>query len=307
MKGNSLEQSENSSKAYIAIITAVVLWGGSFAAMRSSIAEVGAFSLMTLRTLVAAIILLPLLPRFLKQLKTSWRKGDGRLIFLTVLMQPCLYFLFESNALRFTSASQAGMISATVPILTAIGAWLVLSEPVGKRMILGIAMAVGGIIVITLAGSSDSGASRPVLGNSLEFLAMICAAGNLVSVRGLSRRYNTWLLTALQTFAGAVFFLPGLIPLLRSGIGFSGIPWLPVLYLGVAASLAAFGLYNWGMGRIPAARASSFINLVPVVAALGAWFILDERLTSLQILGGGIVLLGVILSQERASRNNPKQ
>ncbi len=287
------------SLAYLAIIVAVFLWGGSFAAMRSAIGTVGSFSLMTLRTLVAASLLLPFLPFFIRQLKISRKPGDFKLLLFTVLMQPCLYFLAESNALRFTSASQAGMISATVPILTAIGAWLVLREPVGKRMIFGIILAVLGIVVITISGNDSSGASRPLLGNGLEFLAMIFAAGNLIAVRGLSRRYNTWLLTAMQTFAGAIFFLPGIVPLLKSGIGLSDIPWIPVLYLGIGSSLGAFGLYNWGMGQIPAARASSFINLVPVVAAIGAWLILGERLSSFQMLGGAIVLVGVVVSQER--------
>ena len=196
------------------------------------------------------------------------------------------------------------MISAIVPILTALGAWLVLKEPVGSRIAVGIAMAVGGIVVITLAGGEDSGASRPVLGNTLEFLAMVCAAANLVAIRGLSRRYNTWLLTAMQTAAGSIFFLPGMVALIRSGTGFADLPWLPLLYLGVGSSLGAFGLYNWGMGRIPAARASSFINLIPVVAALGAWLLLGERLSSLQMAGGAIVLLGVLLSQEKRIRRN---
>ena len=282
---------------YAAIVTAVVLWGGSFAAMRSGIAEIGAVGLMSLRSLVAAAAVLPLVPRFYRSFRGSFRHGDVKLLTMTVLLQPCLYFLFESNALRFTTASQAGVVSATVPILTALGAWAILREPFSGRLIAGMVMAVAGIVVITFGGGTDGGASRPLLGNSLEFLAMICAAGNLIAVRGLSRRYDTWLLTAMQTGAGAVFFLPGLFVVLRSGISFSDLPLIPVLYLGIGSSLGAFGLYNWGMGRIPAARASSFINLVPVVSAFGAWLFLGERLAPLQIAGGAVVLLGVVLGQ----------
>ena len=284
--------------AYMSIIVAVFLWGGSFAAMRGAIARIGAFSVMSLRSLLAAAVLIPFIPALLKMLRRSYRRGDAGLLFVSVLMQPCLYFLFESNALRFTSAAQAGMVSAVVPILTAFGAWLFLKEEVEPRMTVGILLAVGGIVLVTLADRGGTGADRPVLGNTLEFLAMICAAGNLVAVRGLSRRFNTWLLTALQVFAGALFFLPGIRPLLNGTLILRNVPWTPVLYLGVGSSLGAFGLYNWGMGRIPAARASSFINLIPVIAAAGAWLVLDERLTLLQILGGAIVLVGVVISQK---------
>lgn len=288
---------------YAALTASVFLWGGSFAAMRQGIGEIGPFGLMSLRSLTAAIVLLPFIPRFIRSLKKSWLPGDGRLLFLTVLLQPCLYFLFESNALSFTTASQAGVVSATVPILTAVGAWLVLKEPVGKKIIFGMVMAVAGIVIITFGGSPDSGAERPLLGNSLEFLAMICAAGNIVAVRGLSRRYDTWLLTALQIFAGSIFFMPGLIPVINSGIHFADLPWIPIIYLGTASSIGAFGLYNWGMKHVPAAKASSFINLIPVIAAVGAWFFLGELLNLIQIAGGGVVILGVLLSQEKRIKN----
>lgn len=284
---------------YAALTASVFLWGGSFAAMRQGIGELGSFGLMSLRSLVALIVLLPFVPRFLRSLRQSYLPGDGKLIFLTVLLQPCLYFLFESNALRFTTASQAGVVSATVPILTALGAWLVLKEPVGKKIVIGMIMAVAGIVIITFGGSSDSGAERPLLGNTMEFIAMICAAGNIVAVRGLSRRYNTWLLTALQIFAGSIFFLPGLFVVVNSGIAFGNLPWIPLVYLGIASSIGAFGLYNWGMKHVPAAKASSFINLIPVVAAFGAWLFLGELLTLIQIAGGSVVILGVLLSQEK--------
>ena len=114
---------------------------------------------------------------------------------------------------------------------------------------------------------------------------------------------STWVLTALQTAAGALFFLPGLFGIIRSGMELSALPILPILYLGTASSLIAFGLYNWSMGRIPAARASSFINLVPVVSACGAWLLLDERLTPIQITGSAVVLLGVLLSQKKKDRS----
>jgi drug/metabolite transporter (DMT)-like permease len=288
-----------STMPYAALVASVFLWGGSFAAMRHGIGEIGAFGLMSLRSLTAAIVMLPLIPRFLRSLRRSWLPGDGKLILLTVLLQPCLYFLFESNALRFTTASQAGVVSATVPILTAVGAWIILKEPVGKKIVVGMVMAIAGIVIITFGGFADSGAQRPLLGNSMEFIAMICAAGNIVAVRGLSRRYDTWLLTTLQIYAGSVFFLPGLFFVAKSGIAVTSLPWISITYLGIASSIGAFGLYNWGMKHVPAAKASSFINLIPVIAALGAWLFLGEILSLIQIGGGVVVILGVLLSQEK--------
>jgi len=283
---------------YLAIIISVFLWGGSFTAMRQGLVNLGSFELMSLRFLTAALVLIPFLQRFTRSLRISARKGDGRLILIMVLLQPCLYFLFEANALKFTTASQAGVISATAPLLTAIGAWIILKETVRNKVLIGMVIALGGIITVTLGGTPDSGANQPLLGNILEFFAMISAAGYLIAVRKLSSRYDTWLLTAMQIFTGAIFFSPGLISILRSGAAFSVLPWFSVIYLGIASSVAAFGLFNWGMKYVPAARASSFINLIPVIAAAGAWLILGEKLTILQTAGAGTVLIGVLISQK---------
>lgn len=282
---------------YAAIITSVLLWGGSFTATRIGLGKLGVFSLMSLRFLSAALVLTPFLPMFIRSFRSSFRKGDGKQILIMVLLQPCLYFLFESNALRFTTASQAGVISATVPLLTALGAWIILKEAVNKRVIFGMLIAVSGIIVITLSGSPDSGAQKPLLGNLLEFFAMTSAAGYLIAVRKLSSRYNTWLLTALQIYTGLFFFSPGLIMIFRSGVSVTELPWLSIIYLGAASSVGAFGLFNWGIKFVSAAASSSFINLIPIVAAFGSWLVLGELLNGLQAVGAGIVLTGVLISQ----------
>ncbi|NLO21704.1 MAG: DMT family transporter [Syntrophomonadaceae bacterium] len=57
-----------------------------------------------------------------------------------------------------------------------------------------------------------------------------------------------------------------------------------------------FLAYNFALTRIEASRASIFINGVPVVTAVGAWFILGEKLTLLQMGGGALVLLAVFIS-----------
>jgi len=282
---------------YAAIITSVFLWGGSFTATRLGLGELGVFSLMSLRFLSAALVLTPFLPRFIRSFRLSFRKGDGKQLLIMVLLQPCLYFLFESNALRFTTASQAGVISATVPLLTALGAWIILKEAVSKRVMAGMVIAVGGIIVITLGGSPNSGAQNPLLGNLLEFFAMTSAAGYLIAVRKLSSRYDTWLLTALQIYTGMIFFSPGLIMTFQSGVSVTELPWLSIIYLGAASSVAAFGLFNWGLKHVPAAAAVSFINLIPIVAAFGAWLVLGEVLSGLQAAASGIVLTAVLISQ----------
>lgn len=75
-------------------------------------------AVMFCRMVVACLLMAP----FMGKLKPSnFAVQDLKLILPMVLLQPCLYFLLESNALTLTTSSQAGVISAAVPVLVALG------------------------------------------------------------------------------------------------------------------------------------------------------------------------------------------
>jgi len=278
-----------------ALLSASLLWGASFMAMRMVLAVLPAPTVMWLRMVLALLFILPFAPRLLR---FRYRRGDLLILIPLVLFQPCLYFLAESNALTLTSASQAGVISACVPLLVSLGAWFFLKESITRRTILGLGISIGGVVLLTLAGSPSETVTNPVLGNLLETGAMICAAANMILVKKVSGRYNPWTLTAFQTAAGFLFFLPGAAGLSAGGWQTVLRPeiLLPLAYLGGGSSLLAFGLYNWGLSRGAASRASLFINLVPLFAVFFAWVFLREGLSLLQIPAGASVVAGAFLA-----------
>jgi len=217
-----------------------------------------------------------------------------------VLFQPCLYFLFESNALTLTTSSQAGIISACLPLMVAVAAFFFLSESMNARTIVGLVLSISGVVLLTLFQSEQANASRPVLGNLLEVFAMASACANIILIKKLSSRYNTWSLTGMQVIAGTLFFLPGIryISILDPSIWTMKLIGL-LFYLGICVSFLSFGLYNWGISKIEASRASIFINLIPVTAILLGWLILGETLNPKQIAATVIVIFGVFLSNQR--------
>ena len=282
----------------IALLIAALLWGGSFSAMRLSVQAINPWSVMWLRMIVALAVILP----FARRLNiAAYQRGDWRLLLPMVLFQPCLYFLLESYALKFTTSSQAGVISASVPVMVAVGAWLLLREPVGPRTFVGLLLSVAGVVILSLTGQAGNTAANPLLGNALELCAMASAAVNIIIVKRLCRRYNPWALTALQVAAGTLFFTPGLVLLVRQPpVLWTGPLIFSLVYLGALVTLGAFGLYNWGMSRIPASRASAFINLVPVTAVAIGWMALGESLSGMQCLAAAAVVVGVAVSQKRS-------
>jgi drug/metabolite transporter (DMT)-like permease len=279
----------------VAILLAVMLWGGSFAAMRVTLKALSPWTVMWIRMMTSVIILVP----FAGKLRLrGYQTGDWRLLIPMALLQPCFYFLLESNALRLTTSSQAGVIAASVPLMVSIGAWLFLNENLVRRTLVGLGLAMAGVAVLTLLNNPGGKASNPILGNLMEMGAMICAAANMIMVKQLSRRYSPWTLTALQVAAGAIFFLPGLWFLLQVPATAWTLPVvLSLLFLGGLVTLGAFGLYNWGMSRIAASRASVFINLVPVFAVAVGWSLLGESLSIAQCIAATVVICGVWFSQ----------
>ena len=75
-----------------------------------------------------------------------------------------------------------------------------------------------------------------------------------------------------------------------------------VAYLGVLVTVGAYGLYNFGVSRLPASQASGFTNLIPVFTLLFAILILGESLNGMQMLAAALVFAGVLLSQWRMAR-----
>jgi drug/metabolite transporter (DMT)-like permease len=278
----------------LAVIGAVLLWGGSFSAMKVAVSGLGPWTVMWVRMVLAVALLIP----FARRLWPVWHRADLPRLAAMALCLPCGYFLFESNALRFTSSAQAGVIAALVPLLVAAGARIFLAERVPMRSFGGLALSLAGVAWLTLSARAGEHATAPLLGNGLELLAMICAAGYMLLAKELSTRYGSWTLTGLQSVAGLVFFLPGSVSLIdHPPMAWQPVEAFAVIYLGAGASLGAFGLYNFGISRLPASRASAFINLVPVAALLMGWGILGEALSPSQWAASAVVFGGVWLSQ----------
>jgi len=280
----------------LAVLGAVLLWGGSFSAMRTALADLHPWSVMWLRMMIA---LLCILPMYRAIDLSMYRKGDWKLLLPAVILQPCLYFWLESSALGLTTSAQAGIISASVPLLVAVGAWLTLKEHLNARTVTGLLLSLAGVAVLSLSGVATENAPSPLLGNALELGAMVCAAANMILIRFLGRRYGAWTLTVMQVVTGCLFFSPGLGHLLDVPAGtFNTHLLLILLFLGAGVTLGAFSLYNWAITRMPASTASAHINLIPVVAVACGFLFLGETMTALQTAAACVVLFSVLMTQK---------
>ncbi len=284
------------SLASLALIIATLLWASSFIALKFAFRTYDPLVVIFCRMLVASICFLIIAKRVTKAF--HYRPGDYKLLLFMALCEPCLYFIFEAKAVENTTASQAGMITAMLPILVMIAAAQILKERVRGRAWLGAIIAVCGVCWLTLLSAPTDDAPNPLLGNFLEFLAMLCATGYTITLKALTERYTPFFLTALQAFAGCFFYFPLLfLPSTRLPEAFHLGPGLAILYLGAVITMGAYGLYNYGLKHVPANKAASFVNLIPIFSVFLGWLLLGETLTSGQTVAGLVIIAGVYLTQ----------
>ncbi|MGK3966554.1 DMT family transporter [Sorangium sp. So ce118] len=282
-----------------ALILSMVLWGSSFAAQKYALLAFSPMAMNFGRMAVASACFVFLIGR-LKGIRQHYFPGDWWRLLLLALFEPCLYFIFEAWALTKTSASQAGMIVAMMPLLIALAARFTLKETLPPRMLPGFAVAIAGAAWLSVAGEATGLAPEPVLGNFLELVAVAFATGYTISSRRLAPRYPPLFLTAVQALVGAVFFLP--LMLIAPGppvadLSLAQRPFLAVLYLGVFVSLGAYALYNYALSKVPAVYAAPLINLIPVFSLLIGRLFLGEKLTPGQYAASILVLAGCLISQ----------
>jgi len=283
----------------LALVAASILWASAFIAFKLAFQAYDTMFVVFGRMLVACLCFLPLYPRFRSQ---PYRRGDWKPIVLMGLCEPGLYFLFETAAIKNTEAAQAGMIVAMLPLMVAVGAHFLLKEKVSPRTWAGFLVAVVGAALLSVFSTATENAPNPTLGNFLEFLAMICATGYTILLKKLSVRYSPMFLTATQALLGCVVFLPLMfLPGQRLPTEFVLVPALSIVYLGAASTLGAYGLYSYGVSKIPACQASAFINLIPVATVIMARLVLGEVFSFWQYAASALVLGGVLLSQDRKS------
>jgi drug/metabolite transporter (DMT)-like permease len=173
--------------ALISILVAMFIWASSFVALKSAMADIGPYTVIFLRMIFASFCFLYFIKSFFKY---DFTKKDIYFILLLGLFEPGLYFLFEAQALIYTSASQAGMVASLMPLITAMFAGAILKEVITQKLIFGSLVAMSGVIWLSVNSTSTAFAPNPMLGNFLELCAMTCGAGYTIVAKHLMSKYS---------------------------------------------------------------------------------------------------------------------
>ncbi|NOR24426.1 MAG: EamA family transporter [Desulforhopalus sp.] len=288
-------KTNNSILTYLALATAVLFWGLSFVATKIALQSFTPFCLIFFRFFSAAIFFMILLWR--TGFPALTRKNINSLVLLAI-MQPGLYFLFETTGLQYTSATKTSLIIATIPIVVLVLSAIFLKERLRPLNILGIAFSLAGVALLVFGGQLQTESKGMLIGDILIFGAVLAASAYMIMTRRLGESLTSLQITGMQIIFGAVLFFPAFLwdlPKLNWQ-AVSNESLIALIVLTIFATIVAFICYNYALTRIPAAQAAVCINGIPLVTACGAWIILGETLAPVQLMGGALVLAAVILA-----------
>lgn len=286
----------NILKIYGAITTTMLCWGFSYIVTKVALKTFSVSALVLVRFCLAALIFLILLS--IKGFPKFAGKDQVKMI-ITSFFFPFSYYFMETAALHYTSASEASIIAATIPIVVLILSGIFLKEKISIIGAGGIMISFTGIVVLVLGNmNGELNLGSHLTGNIIMLGAVLSAAIYIVLTHELGKKYSSFEITGTQIIYGTlIFIIISIIQFNKISITqIDSIAVASVLFLAILSTVIAFFCYNYALTKIPAAQASIFINGVPVVTAFSAVFILGEALNLIQILGGLSVIFAVTIT-----------
>lgn len=205
-------------------------------------------------------------------------------------------------AVYYTTATNAVLVNASQPALTAMLAWAIAGTTLLGRQRLGIACAFAGILV--MVARADLNVLLNLELNVGDLLMLLAVVGWSVYAVLLPRRRYTpdpAMLMFVIAITGIVLLLPALIAELAILGPFELTREVAVamLYLSVFPTLLATFSWNLAIQSIGPNRAAMFVNLIPVSGAALAMIFLGERLFSYHLIGAVFVFAGIWLAVRR--------
>jgi drug/metabolite transporter (DMT)-like permease len=202
-------------------------------------------------------------------------------------------------AFEYTSQANATLLANVAVILVALASWLWLKERFGRLFVFGGATALVGLTIL-LGVDFDISArtGKPVtFGDGLALLTAVFYGGYLLSVKVLRGRYTTLQVMAVSSATCALVTLPFALASPQQFFPTTAAGWLSALGLGWVAHCMGQGLIAYALARLPANFSVVGLLAQPVLVAVIEWLRYDQVVLPMQMVGGGIILLGILLAR----------
>jgi drug/metabolite transporter (DMT)-like permease len=276
----------------------VLIWSFHFAVVKYVLNNgVPPFVYATLRVGIGSLLFAGI--TYGRERSLRVRKGD--LWLMCGVLGICLYLNQAgfAYAVDLTSASTVALLFGTLPICIGLIAWASGVERARWRQWLAAAVSFAGVALV--AAGAESGFSSDLGGVLLGLVVVVTWAAYSVLVTPLLSRYSPFRVSAVAGLAAIVPLVPTAAPQLTdaSWSDVATLAWLGVAYTILFTYVLGNVLWFVAIGQVGANRASLYANLQPFLGAAFAVLTLGETMGTLQVIGGAVIAVGILLARER--------
>ncbi len=277
----------NKIQAIVALSLAAAIWGGVYVVSRVVMPYIPPVPLVEIRL---ALTLLALLP-FYRRPSVRANLSDYGLALVSGTLGFGLSLVAQFYGTFWSSAHIGALVTTTSPAFIALLALPVLGERLKAGQIVAIVLALAGAVVVMAPGGGGGATPRGVL---MLVVAAVTWAVYTVFNRRIARRQGLWFVSFTTTLFAFLMLLPASGGVLQLPWGHFGAGlYLGVAYIGFVSTALAMYLWNYGFTQMPAANASLFLFVQPVVGTLLGVLLLGERISMWLWPGALLIVAGV--------------
>lgn len=294
--------------AHLAAMVCVLMWGLSFVSSSFLLDSkyMGPVELYIYRFTIAYFLILAISHKRFRSY--SWR--DEMLFCACGITAGSIYFIAENTALEVVPSTDVSLLTSLSPLLTVLLAgFLYKNERFDWRILLGSAIAFGGVACVIFNSATNAELQVSPVGDFLSIGAALSWAIYSLILRRLSANYDAWFITRKTFFYGVItalplmFIMPG--NLHSPELWFTNIEALiNLLFLSLGASMGAYLLWSIAIKSLGAITANNYMYFQAPVTMVAAFFILNEKITAIGIIGCVLIIFGLWFGDWLSRRHN---
>lgn len=289
-----ITQSTAAKLMLLPLIT-VLIWSVNIMVNQWAVDVVAPMTMSFMRWLVAFVALTPIMLPKVWRTRRLIRPHLPKLALLGI-MGMVMYQGFAYIAAHTTSATNMGIINAFIPVFTMLVAAVVMRDRPSRLAVIGVLISLFGLSMIMGQGNPISLLAQGVhMGDGLMILGCLIFSLYGVLLRVWRLPLDLWTMLYVQIGVAVLVQMPFFFAQPDVAVSLKGLPL--VLYAGLFPSLLAPFLWARAIHHLGPNRTSVFMNLMPVFTAALAALCLHEQLAWYHLLGGGLMLVGVALTQ----------
>lgn len=283
-------------RTYLLLLLTVIIFAGNIL-IGKTLTELPALTISWARVFIALQVMVPIgasqMWRARPILKAHWPSLLGLALTGVAFFNALIY-----AALKTTSSTNVAILESTIPVVTILFGFAFFGERYRIVQWLGVALSLAGAVAVVTQGDANP-AGGVSIGDAIMLIAILTWVGYSLLVKEHMAKFPRYggLLAMLIIANLALAPLAMLEWVWRGSIPSIDIDQaLGLAYLGIFPSVIALLFYNSAIGDIGPTQAAVFLNLLPVFTMLGAWLLLGETITPIQIVGSLVVIGGVLLT-----------